>query len=583
LGALAGAGRARCRRGLQLHGGPASPAADRALTSKSVTAAANPEQRLALVIGNSKYAESPLLNPVNDARAMTAALTSLGFTVTNLHDASLTEMNEAARQFGDKLRAGGVGLFFYAGHGMQIRGKNFLIPVGADIKREDEVQYKAFDANQLLDKMEAARNPINIVILDACRNNPFSRSFRSSATGLAQMEAPVGTYVSFSTAPGRVASDGEGGNGLFTQHLLTSLKTPGLKVEDVFKQVRVRVMQDSGGQQIPWDSSSLTGDFYFSRPDSNASSDKAVAKPADAPPKAPPMPAKMAQAAEVPARVVPQTQPSSPSAVPATQVHPAAPPAQAATKSAPPPAGVLAQQPGTASVAKTAQHSVDDVAKGGRAAARPAAPDKMLLAKASTGLSAVPASQSGGEDAYKRGLEATRRSDLQDAHDLFAQAAEQGSAAAQYELAMMQKSGRNPVKQDLAEARRWFTRAAEKNIIAAQYELGQMLDQGIGGEKSCRDAEKWLRRAAEKAHVEAMVQLGWLNLRGCEGEKNPAEAAKWLRQAAAKGSRDAQFSLGVLYFNGEGVAKDPREARKLLEAAAAKGHPSAKFYLDRLQ
>jgi TPR repeat protein len=571
-------------------GGPASSASDRALNAKSTSSTSNPDQRLALVIGNSKYAESPLVNPVNDARAMTAALSGLGFTVTNLYDASLTEMNDASRQFGDKLRAGGVGLFFYAGHGMQIRGKNYLIPVGADIKREDEVQYKAFDANQLLDKMEIAHNPINIVILDACRNNPFSRSFRSSATGLAQMEAPVGTYVSFSTAPGRVASDGDGSNGLFTQHLLGSLKTPGLKVEDVFKQVRVHVMQDSGGQQIPWDSSSLTGDFYFLRPDPNTLPAKAPAQAAETPAKLPQQAQyKAAQTADSPAKVAQNNQSSSPPPAPPAQqaapppVQPATQPAQAVTRPAPPPAAVAPAPSAAASTTKAAEQPASESAKAARTAAKAAAPERMLLAKANTGVSAAPPSQSGSEDAYKRGMEAYKKSDMQGAYDLFAQSAEQGNPGAQYELAMFQKAGRNPVKQDVVQARRWFTRAAEQGNVSAQYELGQMLDQGTGGEKSCKDAEKWLRRAADKAHVEAMVQMGWMNLRGCSGEKNPAEAAKWLRQAAAKGSREAQFSLGVLYFNGEGVAKDPGEARKLLEAAAAKGHPSAKFYLDRLQ
>ena len=495
--------------------------------------ATNPNQRVALVIGNSRYAESPLVNPVNDARAMAATLAALGFTVTSLYDASLVEMNDAARQFGDKLREGGVGLFFYAGHGMQIRGRNFLIPVGADIKREEDVQYKSFDANQLLDKMESAKNPINIVILDACRNNPFARSFRSSATGLAQMDAPAGTYVSFSTAPGKVASDGEGANGLFTQHLLGALRTPGQKVEDVFKQVRVRVMQDSGGQQVPWDSSSLTGDFYFLRSDQTA----------------PPIAAIDTSRALASA--------STGSGVPSTSSSPtpATPPAavgKTAVVAPTAPAGT-SNPPGTASTSRQG-------ARAGTAAA----------------------SSGGSDDAYRRGIDAQKKGNLAAAHDAFAAAAEQGSNAAQYELAMMLKAGRSPVRQDMTQARRWFARAADSGHVAAQFELGQLYEQGQGGEKSCKDAEKWLRRAAEHAHTEAMLQLGWMNLRGCGGEKNPAEAAKWLKQAAAKGSRDAQFSLGVLYFNGDGVAKDSKEARKLLEAAAKKGHPSAKFYLDRL-
>ena len=555
-----------------------SPAPDRSVAAKS--AAGNPDQRLALIIGNSKYADSPLINPVNDARAMSSTLSGLGFTVTSLYDASLTDMNDAARQFGDKLRAGGVGLFFYAGHGMQIRGKNYLIPVGADIKREDEVQYKAFDASQLLDKMESARNPINIVILDACRNNPFSRSFRSSATGLAQMEAPVGTYVSFSTAPGRVASDGDGSNGLFTQHLLTSLRTPGQKVEDVFKQVRVRVMQASGGQQIPWDSSSLTGDFYFIRPDGSsaqptvAESGDAAAKPALQPAAAPAQGRQ--SAADVPSRVSSQPVSQQPGSATASS-------SQSATTSRPPaPVNPLAA-PQSSAAGKSESASASSPPGTRPASKSTAQQDRVLLAKANVSPSATPPAHAGGDDAYRRGIDAVKKSDMQGAFESFSQAAEQGNAAAQYELAMMQKTGRNPVKQDVGQARRWFARAAEQGNTPAQFELGQMVDQGTGGDKNCKEAEKWLHKAADKAHLEAMVQLGWMNLRGCGGDKNPAEAAKWLRQAAAKGSRDAQFSLGVLYFNGEGVAKDPREARKLLEAAASKGHPSAKFYLDRLQ
>jgi hypothetical protein len=173
-------------------------------------------------------------------------------------------MEAALRTFGQKLRAGGVGLFFYAGHGMQVKGSNYLIPVGADIGDEDEVRFKALDANAVLAKMESAGNGLNLMVLDACRNNPFGRGWRrGGAEGLAQMDAPTGTYIAFATGPGRTASDGTGANGLYTQHLLEALQQPGLKVEEVFKRVRVGVRRSSKDQQVPWDSSSLTGEFYF--------------------------------------------------------------------------------------------------------------------------------------------------------------------------------------------------------------------------------------------------------------------------------------------------------------------------------
>jgi len=263
----------------------ASPAeGNRNLTVQQAAPRAGQSQRLALVIGNSAYKEAALSNPVNDAQAMAQALRQAGFTVLLHTDVDRRGLLAAVRDFGDRLRQGGFGLFYFAGHGMQIKGRNYLIPVGADIQREDEVSYAALDAQAVLDKMEAAGNGANLMILDACRNNPFARSFRSSAQGLAQMDAPVGTLVAFATAPGTVASDGQGQNGLYTQHLLEAMRKPGTKVEDVFKQVRAGVRRDSVGKQIPWEATSLEGDLYFVEPPPPA-------------PAAPPPPAAAAPAA----------------------------------------------------------------------------------------------------------------------------------------------------------------------------------------------------------------------------------------------------------------------------------------------
>ena len=231
------------------------------------------ERRVALVIGNSAYKSSPLRNPVKDARAMSKALAATGFKVTILEDASETAMRRAIRAFGDELLGGGVGLFYYAGHGMQVRGRNYLIPVNADIEREDEVEDQAVDANFVLAKMDSAKNSLNLMILDACRNNPFARAFRSSAQGLAQMDAPSGTLVAFATAPGSVASDGDGDNGLYTKHLLANMTRSGLPIEQLFKEVRIGVGKDTGDRQVPWESSSLRGDFFFIAPDPSLSAE----------------------------------------------------------------------------------------------------------------------------------------------------------------------------------------------------------------------------------------------------------------------------------------------------------------------
>jgi len=234
--------------------------------------AAAPEPvRRALVIGNSEYRTAPLPNAVNDARSIARALDETGFRVTKLENASQKQMIDAVRAFGDDLRGGAIGLFYFAGHGVQVKGRNFLVPSDANISREDEIPYQAVDANQVLDKMETAKNPVNIMILDACRNNPFARGSRSGVLGLAQMDAPVGTLIAFATAPGAEASDGAGSNGVYTENLLRHIREPGLKIEDFFKRVRVGVRGATQNRQIPWENTSLEGDFFFVPPAAGAS------------------------------------------------------------------------------------------------------------------------------------------------------------------------------------------------------------------------------------------------------------------------------------------------------------------------
>jgi hypothetical protein len=221
-------------------------------------------QRLALVIGNSNYESSPLRNPVNDASDMALALQKAGFTVVLKKNADLQTMEEAIEDFGNKLKLGGVGLFYYAGHGLQVNGVNYLIPIRARINKETDVRYKAVDAGRVLDEMANANNGLNVVILDACRDNPFTRSFRSSSRGLAVIStAPTGTFMAYSTGPGQVARDGEGRNSPFTSALLDSIKVPGLPIEQVFKRVRQKLDASTGGRQVPWELSSIKGDFYF--------------------------------------------------------------------------------------------------------------------------------------------------------------------------------------------------------------------------------------------------------------------------------------------------------------------------------
>lgn len=226
------------------------------------------EKRVALIIGNSDYPSASLRNPVNDANAMSDELKKLGFEVITITNSNQIEMKQAISNYGTLLSKdkNTVGLFYYAGHGIQVRGKNYLVPIDAKIEKEPDVEVYCVDMDGLLSNMEYAGNNMNIIILDACRNNPFGRGFRSQAgTGLATINAPTGTIIAFATSPGSTAADGDGKNGLYTQELIKALKVQGLQIEDVFKKVRTNVKTFSNGTQIPWENSALEGHFYFNK------------------------------------------------------------------------------------------------------------------------------------------------------------------------------------------------------------------------------------------------------------------------------------------------------------------------------
>lgn len=221
--------------------------------------------RNALVIGNSGYSGSPLKNPVNDARAMERALNQLGFKVTLATDVKNYQgMVKLIRDFGLELQKGGVGLFYYAGHGVQMAGRNYLIPTQADIRKEGDVELEAVDLDRVLNEMQYARNDINIIILDACRDNPYAATFRSSQRGLATITRSVpDCLIAFATQPNGVALDGEGNNGIFTEELLKNISTPGLSITQIMMRTRNGVRQRTQDAQLPWETNLLSDDFYL--------------------------------------------------------------------------------------------------------------------------------------------------------------------------------------------------------------------------------------------------------------------------------------------------------------------------------
>lgn len=236
------------------------------------------ENRIALVIGNASYRSAPLRNPVNDAQAVASALKAVGFQVILQENATQRQMLEGLRDFSQRASKSQVRLLFYAGHGVQIKGRNYLMPVDAEVQSEDDIAQKGADVTELLERLATLADGVNLIILDACRNNPFSvgpaqladsgrfrtRGLGSQTAGLAPVRAPSGTLIAFSTAPGSVAIDNpQQKNSVYTKHLLANLRAPGVAIERVFKQVRVAVAQETQQQQVPWETSSLMGDFCF--------------------------------------------------------------------------------------------------------------------------------------------------------------------------------------------------------------------------------------------------------------------------------------------------------------------------------
>lgn len=224
-------------------------------------------RRLALVVGNSKYPGQELANTISDADAMNLKLRSLGFDVIYVTEANRRTLDTKINEFGAKARGYDVAMFYYAGHGIQYNGMNYLIPVDADLASESDIEYECTNVNRVLSKLDESGCKMKIIALDACRNNPFERSWHRGAgqgRGLSAINAPVGTFISYATSPGTTASDGQGDHSPYTEALLGVLDIPGLPIETVFKRVATKVFQSTNQTQTPWYSSSLfEGEFIF--------------------------------------------------------------------------------------------------------------------------------------------------------------------------------------------------------------------------------------------------------------------------------------------------------------------------------
>jgi len=221
-------------------------------------AQAQPAHKLAVVIGNADYATSPLDNPVNDANDLTRQLSGIGFKVDTVRNGGRAAMLAAVQRHAAQLTPQSLSVFYYAGHGVQLGGRNFLVPVNLHLSKAEDILTQGVSIDEVIAIIAKAKPRFQVLILDACRDNPFGDS---KVPGLAPLDAPANTLIAFATAPGKTAEDGRGKNGLYTGHLLRHLSGSDKRVEEVFKLVRVGVLEDSAGRQLPWENTALTGEL----------------------------------------------------------------------------------------------------------------------------------------------------------------------------------------------------------------------------------------------------------------------------------------------------------------------------------
>lgn len=509
------------------------------------SAPARAETRVALVIGNANYASKPLRNARRDGELMAATLKDAGFDVIPVYDASATAMRAGLTEFKRRLQTpGAVALFYYAGHGVQSDGENYLIPLAADISDISDVAINALALGDVMKTLSQAETRLNIVILDACRDNPFAATARTTAQGgLAPAVAPSGTLIGYATAPGQVARDGSGPNSPYTAALAGNIPAAGLTLEEVFRNTRRAVLAATQGRQTPWEHSSLVGAFYFKeRPTPKETSAERI-----------------------------ESEPTIDARL--TEVE-----AWERIKGS--------KDPG---LFKAHMQRFPNGLFSELAAVRVAKLDAM---RAQTPWSWIMTGSvvrtAGGAEAaatFERAvmLESTAKTDedWRVVASLYFEAAEQGIPQAMYETARHYDKGRG-VARDLAEAARWYDRAAEQGHAAAMASLGTMYEFGEGITANLAEALRLYRLSADAGEAAGQTSLAYLLAEGKGAARNAKEARRLYGLAAAKGFARAEFNLALMELAGEGGRKDVRAALRHLTSAAEKGHAGANEELAHL-
>jgi TPR repeat protein len=555
------------------------------LVAFQTPAAAESGQRVALVIGKSTYQSvTKIPNAANDARLVAQTLTKLGFKLVGdgpQIDIDKARFDTLIQAFGTQIAGADVALFYYAGHGMQIRGTNFLVPISANPVRETDVDFQMVDTALVLRQMEAGNTKLNMLILDACRNNPFSgRGLRGVGGGLAQMVAPLGTLISYATQPGNVAADGADGDSPYTKALVTAMQVPGRGLFDVFNQVGLAVKASTGGEQQPWVSSSpIEGQFYFVPPGAPVTI------------QTPPVPTPVPGPAPGPDAELLFWQTIATSRDPADfkaylDQYPngrfvalARPRAiQSPAPTTPVPTDRTTDD--TSLQCDTlAGSTFDDSLPSGVRGLPPERVDPATAIPAcerAVAMHPTPRMQFELARAYG----AARRD--ADAVRFYAMASEQGYALAQVNLANMYLNGQGGLTKNAVEAVRLYKLAAAQGQSVAQTSLGLMYESGQGGlERSVAEAARLYRLAAAQDFARAQTALGLMYASGRGGvAHNDAEAVRLYRLAAAQGFAPALTNLGWLYQNGTGgLPHDEAEAVRLFKLAAEQSYPRAEANL----
>jgi hypothetical protein len=584
------------------------------LFSLLVVSTAGATTRVALVIGNSNYENLTVLrNPENDAQAMASVLEELGFEVSLKIDADRRGMARAIRDFGRRLRAAGsdsVGLFFYAGHGVQAGNANYLMPLHSEVVGEADLEIEAVDANWVLTQMEEAGNVLNIVILDACRNNPYRGSFRSAERGLARINAPAGSVVAYSAAPGQVAMDGDGDNSPYTSALIEAMREPGVELLRMFRQVRIEVESQTGGDQTPWEEQSLRGDFFFTEAETEVA---AIAPEED-------------HQATIPTTPPPQYYDDGADITFWTSVKDSLNPAELQAYLDAFPNGTfraLAEiriarlnanleeeadtpdssgiQPGTTAVVNPGwlgvqmQEVTQDIAE---SLGLDVAAGALISEVVTGGPADIAGLQPGDVIVRLNGSEIDNMADL----PVMTSAIEAGKT-----IVIVVFRGRGEVAiavtlASLADRERLIAEDQQRRgeqqqaAIAPQpqpqpqpdtsesegltneeqaeewYQVGEQYYYGDGARQDYAEAVQWYLRAAKFDHAESLYSLGYMYAEGQGVAQDYVEAADWHRRAAEQDHAASIASLGWLYWEGLGVGQDYRESARWHRRAADLGY-----------